>query len=354
MEPEQTIAESIQELDRQLARLFCDRMELAARQARRQDKAEDMFARTEPDLTVLEELTGRDPALEAYYRAFRQTGQQLAAQYQMEVLGRGRVAYQGVEGAFSHIALRQLFPLAEARSYPTWAAVFDAVERGEAAYGVLPFENSNAGDVSAVLDLCFAHPDLHVCKVYDLPVRQNLLALPGAKLADIRRVISHPQAIAQSARFLNSLGLACSESLNTALAAKQVAESGDLTLGAIASAETARLYGLQVLAADINSDGDNTTRFIVIAREKPTQGDRFGLLFTVDHKAGQLARVIQAIGAAGFNMECIKSRPMPGVPFEYYFYVELEGQPSQQASRTLLEALGQICNTLRVLGVYTK
>ena len=259
-----------------------------------------------------------------------------------------------MEGASTHIALRKLFPQAGAKSYPTWAAVFDAVQSGEAAYGVLPFENSNAGDVSAVLDLCFAYPELHVCKVYDLPVRQNLLALPGAKLADIRRVVSHPQAIAQSARFLNSLGLSSSECLNTAVAAKQVAESGDLTLAAIASAETAELYGLQVLAAGINSDGDNTTRFIVITREKPTGGDRFSLLFTVDHKAGQLARVIQAIGAAGFNMECIKSRPMPGVPFEYYFYVELEGQPGEQASKTLLEALGQICNTLRVLGVYTK
>lgn len=353
MEPEQSIAQSAEELDRQLARLFYRRMELAALKAREQGETCPVFeSEQEPALPA--ELAGQDPALERYYRAFRQTGRQLATQYQLEVLGRDRVAYQGVEGAFSHIALRKLFPLAKARSYPTWAAVFDAVESGEAAYGVLPFENSNAGDVSAVLDLCFAHPELQVCRVYDLPVRQNLLALPGARLADIRRVVSHPQAIAQSARFLNSLGLTATECLNTAVAAKQVAESGDLTLAAIASAETAELYGLQVLAAGVNSDGDNTTRFIVITRENPAEGDRFSLLFTVDHKAGQLARVIQAIGAAGFNMECIKSRPMPGVPFEYYFYVELEGQPGRQESKTLLEALGQICNTLRVLGVYTK
>lgn len=354
MEPEQSITQSAEELDRQLARLFCRRMELAALEAREQGKAQPVFVSGAPNPELLAEAVKEDPALEKYYRAFWQTGRQLAAQYQMEVLGRSLVAYQGVEGAFSHIALRRLFPQAGAKSYSTWAAVFDAVQGGEAAYGVLPFENSNAGDVSAVLDLCFAYPELHVCKVCDLPVRQNLLALPGARLADIRRVVSHPQAIAQSARFLNSLGLASSECLNTAVAAKQVAESGDLTLAAIASAETAELYGLQVLAAGINSDGDNTTRFIVITREKPTGGDRFSLLFTVDHKAGQLARVIQAIGAAGFNMECIKSRPMPGVPFEYYFYVELEGQPGEQASKTLLEALGQICNTLRVLGVYTK
>ena len=133
-----------------------------------------------------------------------------------------------------------------------------------------------------------------------------------------------------------------------------MAESGDKTLAAIASEETAALYGLQVLAADINSDGDNTTRFIVIGRELPVSGDRFSLLFTVDHKAGKLAAVIQAIGAAGFNMECIKSRPMPGVPFEYYFYVELEGQPGAQGTKALLSELERVCNTLRVLGIFTR
>ena len=151
MEPEQSIAQSAEELDRQLARLFYRRMELAALKAREQGEACPVFeSEQEPALPA--ELAGQDPALERYYRAFRQTGRQLAAQYQLEVLGRDRVAYQGVEGAFSHIALRKLFPLAKAKSYPTWAAVFDAVESGEAAYGVLPFENSNAGDVSAVLD----------------------------------------------------------------------------------------------------------------------------------------------------------------------------------------------------------
>ena len=228
------------------------------------------------------------------------------------------------------------------------------MEAGDAAYGVLPFENSHAGDVSAVLDLCFAHPGLYVTEVCDLPVRQNLLGLPGAKLSDITRVCSHPQAIAQSERFLKSLSLPAEDCLNTAVAAKKVAESGDKTLAAIASEETAALYGLQVLAADINSDGDNTTRFIVIGRELPVSGDRFSLLFTVDHKAGKLAAVIQAIGAAGFNMECIKSRPMPGVPFEYYFYVELEGQPGAQGTKALLSELERVCNTLRVLGIFTR
>ena len=279
---------------------------------------------------------------------------QLTKQYAMQLQNKNKVAYQGTEGAFSHIALRKLFPHAQAQKYPTWAGVFEAVQTGQAEYGVLPFENSHAGDVSAVLDLCFAHPELSVCRVYDLPVNQNLLALPGTKLSDVRRVLSHPQAIAQSEPFLRCLQLETSECLNTALAAQTVAEQGDKTLAAIASEETARLYGLEVLAKGINSDQDNTTRFIVISKERPAQGNRFSLLFTVDHKAGQLARVIQEIGAAGFNMECIKSRPMPGVRFEYYFYVELEGTVEEYSTQTLLTNLTDICNTLRVLGVYTK
>ena len=106
---------------------------------------------------------------------------------------------------------------------------------------------------------------------------------------------------------------------NTAMAAKFVAESGDPSRAAIASAETAALYGLEVLVPSINTDGDNTTRFIVLSREKPTVGNRFSLLFTLDNKPGKLAEVIQVIGRFGYDMESIKSRPLPHVPFDYYF-----------------------------------
>lgn len=141
---------------------------------------------------------------------------------------------------------------------------------------------------------------------------------------------------------------------NTAMAAKFVAESGDASKAAIASAETAALYGLEILVPNINTDGDNTTRFIVLSREKPTAGNRFSLLFTVDNKPGKLAEVIQVIGASGFNMESIKSRPMPHVPFEYYFYVELVGDAAAGETAALLRELDRTCRTVRLLGVYTK
>ena len=141
---------------------------------------------------------------------------------------------------------------------------------------------------------------------------------------------------------------------NTAMAAKFVAESGDPSKAAIASAETAALYGLEVLVPSINTDGDNTTRFIVLSREKPTVGNRFSLLFTLDNKPGKLAEVIQVIGRFGYDMESIKSRPLPHVPFDYYFYVELVGDPSADETAALLRELDHTCRTVRLLGVYTK
>ena len=305
---------------------------------------------------VLDKSAARiqNPVLRPYYRDHVQHMMDVAKQYEAAVLGQNRVAYQGVEGAFAHIALKALFPHAEAVSCPTWDEVFDAVERGDAARGVLPFENSHAGDVSAVLDLCYNHPDLWVVDVYDLPISQNLLVLPGTQLAEVKSVYSHQQAIAQSETFLKQFRLPATPMPNTAMAAKFVAESGEPSKAAIASSETAALYGLEILVPQINTDGDNTTRFIVISREKPTVGNRFSLLFTVDNKPGKLAEVIQIIGASGFNMESIKSRPMPHVSFEYYFYVELVGDPTRDETAALLRELDHICRTVRRVGVYTK
>ena len=305
---------------------------------------------------VLQKAADRiqDPALRPYYLDHVRNRMAVARQYEALLLGQNRVAYQGVAGAFAHIALRELFPHAEAVSCPTWDEVFARVSAGDAAYGVVPFENSHAGDVSAVLDLCYNHAELWVVQVYDLPVRQNLLVLPGAALTGTGQVYSHQQAISQSETFLKQMGLPCTAMYNTAMAAKFVAESGDRSKAAIASRETAALYGLEVLVPDINTDGDNTTRFIVISREKPTRGNRFSLLFTVDNKPGKLAAVIQKIGASGFNMESIKSRPMPHMPFEYYFYAELVGDPARAESEALLRELDRTCRTVRMLGVYTK
>lgn len=352
---EQARAE-IDAVDAQLAALFERRMAAVLSVAQYKQAHGLPIFDAAREAAVLEKAAARiqNAALRPYYKDHVQNMMDVAKQYEAGVLGRNRAAYQGVEGAFAHIALRALFPHAEAVSYPTWDEVFDAVSRGDTAHGVVPFENSHAGDVSAVLDLCYNHPELWVVDVYDLPISQNLLVLPGTQLAQLKHVYSHQQAIAQSETFLKQFRLPATAMPNTAMAAKFVAESGDPSKAAIASAETAALYGLKVLVPSINTDGDNTTRFIVLSREKPTVGNRFSLLFTLDNKPGKLAEVIQVIGRFGYDMESIKSRPLPHVPFDYYFYVELVGDPSADETAALLRELDHTCRTVRLLGVYTK
>ena len=356
MDALQNARAEIDAVDAQLAALFERRMAAVLTVAQYKKEHGLPIFDAAREAVVLDRSAARiqDPALRPYYRDHVQNLMDVAKQYEAQVLGRNRAAYQGVEGAFAHIALKALFPHAEAVSFPTWDEVFDAVEKGDAAHGVVPFENSHAGDVSAVLDLCYNHPALWVVGVYDLPISQNLLVLPGTQLSDLKMVYSHQQAIAQSETFLKQFRLPASAMPNTALAAKFVAESGDKTKAAIASAETAQLYGLDVLVPSINTDGDNTTRFIVLSREKPTVGNRFSLLFTLDNKPGKLAEVIQVIGRFGYDMESIKSRPLPHVPFDYYFYVELVGDPSADETAALLRELDHTCRTVRLLGVYTK
>jgi len=348
----------IDEIDAQMAALFEQRMQAVAQVAAYKARTGKPVFDAAREAAVIEKNTARlqDDALRPYYKAFLEEAMAVSRAYQRAALGRDAAAYQGVQGAWSHIALRRLFPFARAKAFATWAEVCDAVAAGETQVGVLPFENSNAGDVSTVLDLLYAHPELKISAMCDLPIRQDLLGLPGASLSGIKTVISHQQALAQSSLFLRAHGAATQVWGNTADAARYVAQTGDPSLAAIASAETAELYGLQILAEGVNEDGDNTTRFIVVEKEEPLQepkeGQRLGLLFTVDHKPGRLARVIELIGSRGFNMECIKSRPLPHVQFEYYFYVQLVCPAQASRCQSLLQELADVCRTVRVLGVF--
>lgn len=351
----------IDEIDAQMVALFEQRMQAVGEVARyKADTGKPVFDPAR-EAAVIDANVARvqNQSLRPYYRRFVQQAMAISRAYQRTLLGRDLVAYQGVQGAWSHIALRRFFPNAREQAFDTWAEVFDAVQAGDAHFGVLPFENSNAGDVATVLDLLYAYPDIAITHMGDLPIQQDLLALPGAKLEDITTVISHQQALAQSTPFLRAHAFTTRVWGNTADAARYVAEQGDIHLAAIASAETARLYNLRVLAEAVNEDGDNTTRFVVVEKSDPQTltpraGQRMSLLFTVGHKPGQLANVLRIIGEQGFNMECIKSRPLPHVPFEYYFYAQLvcPAQDAAQTCRQLNAALETLCRTVRLLGVY--
>lgn len=346
------LRKEIDEIDGQMAALFGRRMSVAAGVAEyKREHGLPVLDAGREDAVLQKNLARLDaPALKEYYEDYLRHLMGLSRQYQAAILGANTVAYQGAQGGFGHRVAVSLYPHAVLQAKATFAAIFEAVDEGSAAYGVVPFENSSTGDVSEVLDLCYSHR-CHVAGVYDLPVTQNLLALPGAQLCDIKKVVSHPQALQQSRRFLSNLNVELEAFANTALAAKQVAELGDASVAAVASLDAAELYGLVPLAKDIATDTDNTTRFILITRALPAQGDRLSLFVTVENGVGRLAKIIEVIAAEGFDMENIKSRPMQGRPWEYYFYIELVGEPGAHTDH-LLEKIRQVSLSVRLLGVY--
>lgn len=351
---EQARAE-IDTVDAQLAALFERRM-AAVLQVAEYKRAHGLpVYDAARETAVLEKATARiqDPALRPYYKDHVQNLMDVAKQYEAVVLGQNRAAYQGVEGAFAHIALRALFPHAEAVSYPTWDEVFDAVERGDAARGVVPFENSHAGDVSAVLDLCYNHPALWVVDVYDLPISQNLLVLPGTKLDQIKSVYSHQQAIAQSETFLRQFGLPATAMANTAMPQSSWPKAATPPKRPLQAWRRRHCTGWRCWCPASTPTATTPPALSCSAAKSlpAATGSRCCSRWTI---SGKLGEVIQIIGASGFNMESIKSRPMPHVPFEYYFYVELVGDPTADETAALLRELDRTCRTVRLLGVYTK
>ncbi len=266
----------------------------------------------------------------------------------------GKIAYCGVKGAYSHIAACKIFPEGEFKAYPNFRLAYESVEKGDCRYVVLPIENSFAGDVGGNVDMIFEGP-LWINGIYELPITHNLLAKPEATLSEIREVVSHPQALEQCGSYLEEHGFCTQTAYNTAIAAKAVAEGKNPYIAAIASKETARLYGLKVLAEGINECDNNTTRFAVLSKArnvKRKKNNQFFLMFTVRHEAGALAKAIAIIGDFGFNMVSIKSRALKGLLWQYYFVVEVEGDGRSMDCSLMCKVLQKYCDQLKVVGTY--
>ena len=292
--------------------------------------------------------------LRPFYLEFESAVMRVSRHYQRRRLSGMRVAFSGIEGAFAHIAARKIFPMAECVPYPDFGRAYEAALSGECDLAVLPIENSTAGEVGQVIDRLFSG-SLAVNAVYDFSITHHLMAPKGATLADIREVVSHPQALAQCAAFIRMHGLREKTAENTALAARAVAEANDRSVAAIASEETAELYGLEVLCRNINETGLNTTRFAVLSRSSAvdTAKDKHSiLLFTVRNEAGSLAEAINIIGEHGYNMRCLRSRPMKELLWQYYFYVELEGDLYTDEGKRMIGELTRCCDRLKVLGSF--
>ena len=350
----------INEIDCQMAKLFEERMR--ACEAVAQYKKERGLAILDPARE--EEVLRRngalveDDLLREYYTTFMRGTMAVSRSYQSRLMEGMRVAYSGTEGAFAHIAASKLYPSAKKISFSNFADAYRAVEYGECDVAVLPVENSYNGEVGQVTDLMFSG-SLYVNGMYDLPVTQDLLAKEGSDISEIKEVVSHPQAFGQCAEYINRHGFATREFANTALAARWVSESPDRTVAAIASREAAEIFGLTVLDHDINESKSNSTRFAIFSRAanrriSKEEGVHSILLFTVRNEAGALAKAVDIIGHYGFNMRTLRSRPMKELLWQYYFYIEVEGNIQSERGSSLMESLGEYCDRLKFAGTYIK
>lgn len=349
----------INEIDEEMARLFEERMKCS--QEVGYFKKEN--ALPIEDLTREKELISKnsnyiqDEIIKEYYVNFLKNIINLSKDYQSLLLEGQKVAYSGVEGAFGHIAAKKMFPKAKLISYKNFEETYHAVEKGLCDVAVLPIENSYAGDVGAVMDLIFSG-SLYINQILDLDVTHNLIGLPNATLSSIKTVYSHAQALSQCSEYLKRHQFNEVEFVNTALAAKEIAKLNDISIAAIASAETAELYGLRVIENNINTSRNNTTRFVALTRSQhlPTSqikmGEHFILVFTVKNEAGALANTLNIIGAHGFNMRTLRSRPMKELLWNYYFYVELDGNINSLDGKDMLVQLKTVCDRLKLVGTY--
>jgi len=345
----------INEVDSQMAELFVKRMKAAEMVFEYKKEFGLPILDQKRENAVIEKNTSliKDDVIKEYYIDYIKNLMSISRAYQYRMQSGLKVAYSGVEGAFAHIAAGRIFPDSNRVSCRDFKSAYSAVVNGECDVAVLPIENSYAGEVGQTIDLIFSG-ELFINGIYELEIHQNLLGVSGATVNDIKKVTSHPQALSQCHDYIKLRGFDTEEANNTAIAAKSVAETNDKSLGAIASTETAEIYGLKVLEANINKSGENTTRFAVLSKVRassPTLSSSV-LMFTVKNEAGSLANALSIIGKYGYNMTALRSRPLKKHSWQYYFYIEIDGTTDTDKGKEMLSELNGECDELKVAGTF--
>lgn len=371
------LREDIDKIDRELVELFCRRMETASGIA--EYKRESGMAVYDP-IREREKLAAvanmAEDGMDSYIKQIYSLLFEVSRDYQSKLLGRStdlynkindaiantpnlfpqspRVACQGTEGAYSMTAAEKLFKTPQIEYVKTFADVVRAVETGYVKYGVLPIENSTAGEVSAVLKLLESH-DVYIVRAARCKIEHNALVNPGVKLSDIKEVISHEQAINQCSKFIESLGnVKITYAANTAVAAKYVHNSGRNDICAISSKHCANLYGLSAIERDVQNTDNNYTRFVCISKniEIYPGSDKTTVMLITNNTPGSLYRVLSRFNALGINLTSIVSRPIEGRDFEFRFFFDFDTSIYAEEFANLMQTLDGCCEVFHYLGSY--
>lgn len=276
-----------------------------------------------------------------------------------------KIVYQGIKGSYSYLSALKKYGLENNfEGVLTFHAVFEAIETNQAEYGIVPIENCLVGSIHENYDLLYRYSFSIIDELY-YPVDHSLLTIPELRdvpakdaLKNMRKVFSHPKALEQCRNFfIDHPWIEGIASLNTALAASEVAKTQDATIGAIASSQASDIYGLHILQKCLQDNPNNFTRFVCIAHApiKDPENNKCSLMLKLRHKPQALAAVLDLFGKNGLNLTKIESRPILGVPFEYVFYLDFEfnGSSPEKVSK-ILNQVENKTTFLKCLGVYKK
>src|SRR6187549_3315160 len=262
-----------------------------------------------------------------------------------------RLAYQGEPGAYSEAAARVFSPHTETLPCKTFDEVFDAVVEKRATHGVVPMENSVGGTIHRNYDLLVDH-EIPITGEVELDVVHCLQALPGTKIADVKIVYSHPQALAQCERYLKDLGVTVEAVYDTAGGAKLVAEQRLTGAAALASRRAADVFGLEVLQEAVQDFEYNITRFAIIGGVSPADANKTTIVFALPSTPGALFKALSVFALRDINLTKLESRPMRGRPWEYLFYVELDARRDDLGCARAFTHLAEFAKWTRILGSY--
>jgi prephenate dehydratase len=266
-----------------------------------------------------------------------------------------RIAFQGATGAYSESAALRAWPKSETVPHDAFEDVFAAVAAGRVSHGILPVENSIGGSIHRNYDLLLEH-ELPIVAETELPVIHNLLALPGTRLEQIRRVFSHPQALAQCEKFLRGLGVEIVATYDTAGSARLVRDDRLTDTAAVASARAAEVFGLEIVQSSIQDYEDNITRFILIARDTAPLGppEKTTLAFSLKNEPGALFKALSVFALRDIDLTKLESRPIRGRPWEYLFYVDLAAGRDELPCSRAIDHLAEFAHWVRTLGSYPR